>query len=195
MFKDIKKLKQDIIFEETLRGSNLRFFTTWGLFSPEHIDEGTRMLVEEVDIMSAEKVLDLGCGYGPIGLAIAKEYPQSSVHMIDKDFVAVEYAKKNADANNINNCQIYLSNAFDQVPVGLKFDIIVSNLPAKINKEFFWIMINDSKEHLKRGGKLYVVTISGLKEFIKRNFNEFFGNYKKIRQGKTYSIYMAQKVD
>ncbi len=129
---------------------------------------------------------------GVIGLAAAKMSPEGNVHMIDKDFVAVEYSKKNAELNRIKNVQVYLSNAFDQVP-DIEFDNVISNIPAKVNKEFFWIMINDAKKHLKPGGKIYIVTLSGLKDFIKRNLNDFFGNYKKLAQGKTYAAYQAVK--
>lgn len=188
----LEKLKKDICFKKYLRGYEFEFCTTWGLFSPEKIDEGTEFLINHLEIKPGDLSLDLGCGYGAIGLAAAKLSPQGKVHLVDKDYVAVEYSKKNARLNNINNCEIYLSNAFDCVPA-VKFDNIISNLPAKVSKELFWIMFLEAKEHLKKGGKFYVVTISGLKEFIKRNFKEIFGNYEKLGQSKTYTTALAVK--
>ena len=135
-------------------------------------------------------ILDIGCGYGPIGLTLAKLAPQGNVHLIDKDFVAVEYTKKNAQANHINNYEAYLSNGFSAVPT-MQFDCIVSNLPAKVGKELMQILIYEAKEHLKPNGKLYVVTISGLREFIKRTFKECFGNYEKAAQNGTYTVSLA----
>lgn len=193
MHQKIVGLKKDIRFEAKLRNIPLTFCSTWGLFSPERIDEGTALLLNEIEARRDDVSLDLGCGYGPIGLTLAKLSPQGSVHLIDKDFVAIEYAKKNAAANHITNCKIYLSNGFSHIPSELRFNTIASNLPAKSSKELYWVLFNNAKQYLKPGGRFYVVTISGLKEFIKRNFQETFGNYKKLKQGKTYTVAMAVK--
>jgi 16S rRNA G1207 methylase RsmC len=190
--KDIHNLRKDIIFEAKLKGHNFVFHSTWGLFSPKEIDKGSLMLINQVDIKPTDFTLEMGCGYGPIGLAIAKISPQGKVHMIDKDFVAVDFAKKNAQLNGIQNCDIYLSNAFGNVPA-IEFDNIVSNLPAKVGKELLFLILNDAKDHLKKGGKFYVVVIAGLKDYIKRNFKEVFGNYEKLKQGKTYMVAVAIK--
>jgi 16S rRNA (guanine1207-N2)-methyltransferase len=191
--KNPQTLKQDIVFPANLRGHNLDFHSTWGLFSPTEIDEGSRMLIEEIDVKPADDTLEIGCGYGPIGLTIAKLSPQGRVHLLDKDFVAIDYTRKNAEINGIKNCDIYLSNAFSAVPEDQKFDNIVSNLPAKVGKELLYIILTDAKSHLKPGGKIVVVVISGLKEYIKRNFQEVFGNYEKLKQGKTYLVAQATK--
>lgn len=170
----------------------MTFYSTWGLFSPKEIDEGSALLIKNVDVGESDQILDIGCGYGSIGLTLAKLAPHGKIHLIDKDFVAIDYTKKNAHINHIDNCEIYLSNGFSHVP-DIQFDTIVSNLPAKVGKEFFWILLENSKKHLKPGGKIYVVTISGLRKFIKRNFIEFFGNYEKIDHNKTYTVAMASK--
>lgn len=201
--KEIKKLKEDIVFQAALRDIPLTFHSTWGLFSPKEIDEGTELLIKHLNLDQSKadnplaetqslKILDLGCGYGAIGLTLAKLAPKGKIHMVDSNVVAVSYARKNAGINKCNHCHIYLSNGFQHVEA-YDFDIIVSNLPAKIGKELFWIMLHDAKKHLKPGGTFYVVTISGLKEFIKRNFTEVFGNYEKLGQNKTYTVAMAVK--
>jgi len=136
----IEELKKDLVIKATLRGRDFTFHTTWGLFSPEKIDEGTSMLIESVELGEAKMLLDLGCGYGAIGIVLANEKPDLKVDMIDKDFVAVEYANKNAKLNGVQNTKAYLSNGFDQIPKEQKFDLIISNLPAKISKEYFWIL-------------------------------------------------------
>ncbi|MFC1617691.1 class I SAM-dependent methyltransferase [Patescibacteria group bacterium] len=190
--KNTDNLRRDIAFKTKLREHDFVFHSTWGLFSPAEIDAGSKMLIDQVEIKPADNTLDIGCGYGPIGLAIAKLSPEGQVHLIDKDFVAIDYAKKNAKLNNIDNTKIYLSNGFDSVPE-IKFDTIVSNIPAKVGNEMMYLMITDAKKHLKKNGKLYVVVISGLKDYIKRNFREVFGNYKKIQQGKKYTVAVAIK--
>ena len=187
------QLKQDLIFGATLAGVPLTFHTTWGLFSPKQIDEGTGLLIDQLEIAPTTRALDLGCGYGPLGLTIAKLAPQGSVDLVDKDFIAVDYANKNAQINHLTNATAYLSNGFDQVPPGRTYDVIVSNLPAKIGGELLSIFLHDAHAHLNPGGKLYVVTISGLKDYMKRNLTEVFGNYDKLKQSKTYTAALAVK--
>jgi 16S rRNA (guanine1207-N2)-methyltransferase len=92
------------------------------------------------------------------------------------------------------NAGAYLSNGFDQV-VTEQFGLIVSNLPAKVSGELYEIWFNDAKKRLAPGGKLVVVTISGLREYIKRQFTETFGNYEKLAQNKTYTVSAASKMD
>ena len=186
-------LSRNIEFCEVLRDGPLTFHTTWGLFNPKRIDDGSRLLIDCIEAPDNAACLDIGCGYGPIGLALARQCPQGTVHMVDKDFVAVEYAQKNAQINGLANCEIYLSNGLSTVPKGLKFDRIASNLPAKVGNELLSIILHDACEHLVSGGRLYVVTIAGLKKYVKRTFREIFGNYKKIKQRGTYLVSMAER--
>lgn len=186
----LDELKQDLEFKTKLLGQDLTFKTTWGLFSPEHIDEGTVALLNSIE-GNFSSILDIGCGYGPIGIALAKKYG-AKVHMIDKDFVAVEYANKNAKLNNVK-AEVYLSNGLSHVPKDARFDLIISNLPAKVSKEFFWILFAEAKEHLNEGGKFVVVTIAGLEVFIKKNFEALFGDYKLLRTEKGYFVAEAKK--
>src|SRR6476619_6286351 len=106
----IPELKQNIVFSAKLAGHDLIFHSTWGLFSPKAIDEGTQLLVDYLKIAPGAVCLDLGCGYGPLGLTLAKMAPQGQVHLVDKDFVAVEFAQKNTGLNHLTNAKAYLSN-------------------------------------------------------------------------------------
>jgi len=126
-------------------------------------------------------------------LVMAKLAPNGKVYMVDKDFVAVEYAKKNAEVNHLANCKALLSNAFSKIPDDLQFDVIASNLPANVGKEMLYIILSDAKKHLKKDGKLFVVTIAGLRQFIKRNFKEIFGNYDKVKQGREHAVHLGIK--
>jgi 16S rRNA (guanine1207-N2)-methyltransferase len=189
----IPELKADIIFKTTLRGQDLVFHSTWGLFSPKQIDEGTHLLLQYIEIAQDAAVLDLGCGYGPLGLTLAKLAPQGQIYLVDKDFVAVQFSEKNAQLNHLTNTTAYLSNGFDQVPKDQKFDLIVSNVPAKIGTELLAILLHDAYAHLGLGGRLYIVTISGLKDYMKRHLTEVFGNYDKLKQSKTYTAAVAVK--
>ena len=189
----LARWREDIRFSDTLLGQNLQFTTTWGIFSPEAIDAGTHMLLEYLEIPVDADCLDIGCGYGPLGMAMARLAPQGQTLMVDKDFMAVEYANRNCALNRISNAKAQLSNGLQHIDPTLKFDLIVSNLPAKASKEQHYLFLFDSLSRLKPGGRFYVVTINGLREFMGRTLKEVFGNYDKLKQGKVYTVAMAEK--
>jgi len=138
--------------------------------------------------------MQIGCGYGPLGLALAHLAPAGITHLIDKDFVAVEYAKLNAKKNRLENTQTYLSNGFSHVSQSARFDVVVSNLPAKAGKELFYLYFHEARLRMNPDAEIYVVTINGLRTFIKRAFGEVFGNYTKLKQGKNYTVSKATKL-
>jgi 16S rRNA G1207 methylase RsmC len=190
----LTKLRKDIVFAAELAGEDLIFHTTWGIFSPKEIDDGTLLLVNLLDIEPEHNCLDLGCGYGPIGLYMARRASKGKTLLVDKDFMAVQYSNANAERNNIHNAEAILSNGFDHIDPALKFDIIASNIPAKVGKEMLSLILHDAKQRLNPGGKLYVVTINGLRQYMKRNLSEIFDNYSKLKQGKTYTVACAKKI-
>ncbi len=182
-----QKIRSDLKIQSEWADFQLDFYTTWGLFSPRAIDDGSKMLLKYLDIKATDDCLDLGCGYGVLGLNMAKAAPEGHTLLVDKDFVAVDYSEKNRLANKIENTSCLLSNGFKQIPKQ-QFDIIVSNIPAKVGKEMLYIYLFDALDYLKPGGSFYIVTITGLRQFFKRGFNEVFGHYEKIKQGKTYTV-------
>ncbi|MBI2380895.1 MAG: methyltransferase [Gammaproteobacteria bacterium] len=185
----IARWRADIQFSDTVCGQRFDFLSTWGLFSPEAVDEGSRLLLEQIadTVKSTDDCLDVGCGVGVLGMTLARWAPEGRSVMVDKDFVAVDYTRKNIERNALKNCEVFLSNGFAQVG-DRKFDLIVSNLPAKVSKEQHYLYLVDAYEHLKPGGRFVVVTITGLREFIARSFKEVFGNYDKLKQGKVYTV-------
>jgi len=187
VLNDLKNYNQKIRQDLSIEYQGLRFYTTWGLFSPRAIDDGSRLLLDYLELKKDDDCLDLGCGYGVLGLCMAKLAPNGHTLMVDKDFVAVDYAEKNRVHNRIDNASCILSNGFEQIP-RQQFDVIVSNIPAKVGKEMLYIYLFDALEFLKPGGSFYIVTITGLRQFFKRGFNEVFGHYEKIKQGKTYTV-------
>lgn len=187
----VEQLRKDLVVNAELAGQALTFHTTWGLFSPRAIDDGTLLMLDHLQVKPDDIALDMGCGYGPLGLSIAQRAPQGQVHLVDKDFLAVEYTQANAERNRLGNAQAYLSNGFSHVPADLKLSLVVSNLPAKVGNEFFQILFHDAHRQMLPEGRIVVVTINGLRDFIKRSFKETFGNYTKVKQGKSYTISMA----
>lgn len=191
--QQLDKLRADIRFTADIGGRALLIHSTWGLFSPREIDEGTRLLLTHIEVNPTDDCLDLGCGYGPIGLALAILAPKGKTLMIDKDFVSVDYSNRNAERNGIDNARAQLSNGFNQVDPSLHFDLVASNIPAKVGKEMLSLFLHDALERLRPGGRLYLVTINGLRQYIKRNLTEVFGNYEKLKQGAHYTVALARK--
>lgn len=190
----LDSLRADIVFQARLRGQELTFHSTWGLFSPREIDEGSRLLLDYVEVGTEDDCLDLGCGYGAIGLTLARLAPDGHTTLVDKDFVAIDYCHKNMALNHIGNAEALLSNGFDAIQER-RFDVVASNIPAKVGNELMTLFFHDAWCQLKPGGRLYVVTINGLREYIKRTFKQRFGNYAKLKQGRNYTVALATKTD
>ena len=191
--KQLDEYRKDIQFKTTLCDQPLTFNSTWGIFSPREVDAGTLLLLKYIKINPDDDCFDLGCGYGPIGLTMAKLAPNGQTLMVDKDFMAIEYSNKNAAQNNIKNAKAMLSNGFQHIDKSLKFDVIASNVPAKVGKEMMSLMLHDAHQAMKPDGRLYLVTVNGLRQYMKRNLKEIFGNYKKVKQGKAYTVHLAYK--
>lgn len=191
--KQLDEYRKDITFSDTLCNTSLNYKSTWGIFSPRELDDGTKLLMKYITINSADNCFDLGCGYGPIGLTMAKLAPNGQTTLVDKDFMAVEYANKNAELNKISNAKAQLSNGFQHIERSKTFNVIASNVPAKVGKEMMSLMLHDAHHHLEKEGRLYLVTVNGLRQYMKRNLKGIFGNYKKVKQGKAYTVHLAQK--
>jgi 16S rRNA G1207 methylase RsmC len=187
---DVERLREDIVFNTVLRGHSFTFHATWGLFSPREVDEGSRLLLDRIELRQDDDCLDLGCGYGAIGLALAREAPRGRSTLVDKDFVAVDYAARNARLNGLKNVEVLLSNGFGAVKKR-DFDLVAANLPANTGKELLYLLLTDARAHLVPGGRLWVVTISGLRRFIARAMDEVFGSYRKVKQGRTHTVACA----
>ena len=187
-----QRYREDLHFNATVCEHPFRFTTTHGLFSPKEVDEGSLLMLDYTPIAAHESSLDVGCGYGVLGMALAKNAPQGFHTLIDKDYVAVEYTKQNLIQNGIKNAEAFLSNGLSEVGER-QFDLVVSNLPAKAGNELFYLYFYDALHHLKPGGRIVVVTINGLRDFVKRSFKEVFGNYDKLKQGARYTISQAIK--
>ncbi len=121
-------LKREL--EERLRGQTFRFISDAGVFSKKGIDYGSKVLIEAMDIPQHAEVLDVGCGYGPIGFAAAKLAASGHVTMLDVNSRAVALAKENAKLNGIQNVTILESDLFAAVQ-GKTFDVVLTNPPIR----------------------------------------------------------------
>ena len=188
---DIARLRENLRFEAPLHGRPMRFETTWGLFSPRGIDDGTKLLLDHFAAEPHHHTFDLGCGYGPIGLALAADAPRGHATLVDRDFLAVEYAARNARLNSLTNVTCRLGHGFAGTPSDVRFDNVVSNLPAKTGGEMLEVLLYDAWRHLNPGGRICVVTVTGLRRFIERHLKRRFGNYDKLKQNPAYTVALA----
>lgn len=190
---DIEALREDIVIEAVLRGRPVTLHSTWGLFSPKEVDEGTRLLIEHLPIRPEDDCLDLGCGYGPVGVAMALEAPRGTTLLVDKDFVAVRYALANARRCGLANVDAQLSNGLADIDPARRFDLVAANLPAKVGRELLTLFVHDAQTRLRPGGRMAVVAISQLRPVIERAFMAAFGNAEKIKQGRRHVVMGAVK--
>jgi 16S rRNA (guanine1207-N2)-methyltransferase len=111
---------------------NLRLTTDRGVFSHTSVDAGTRFLLQEAGVPAGQNLLDLGCGYGPIAITMARRTPDAVVWAVDVNERAVGLCDENAIANGCSNVRAF---AIDDFPATVQFDTIWSNPPIRIGKD------------------------------------------------------------
>ncbi|MBI4140170.1 class I SAM-dependent methyltransferase [Candidatus Woesearchaeota archaeon] len=141
------------IIRTILRGEELTFETNSSVFSPKEIDKATRLLIEYAPVKEGQKILDLGCGYGAVGVSIAKT-AKMEVTMSDVNGRALAMARINSRKNHVNT-KIEKSDGFSRIKE--KFDAILLNPPHSAGRETCTKLITESKEHLNEKGTLSVV--------------------------------------
>ena len=151
--EDPKSRHRERTINAILRGAEFTFETDSGIFSPRDIDKATMLLIEYTPISDGEKVLDLGCGYGPVGISIAKT-TNATVTMSDINGRAIKLSKDNARKNHVD-ATILHSDGYEKITE--LFDTILLNPPHSAGRELCTKLIQESKEHLTQKGKLSVV--------------------------------------
>ncbi len=170
-----------------LRGVSLSLLSPPGLFSARRLDKGTELLLEFLEVPESGKVLDVGCGYGAIGLFIKAFNPKLDVYMVDINPQAVKFAKKNAERNNLE-VTVLLGDAYEPVDqLGIRgFSTIVSNPPLAAGKDVVEKIIRGAPERLEKGGSLQVVLAKG-GEWGEELFKELFRDVERKRK-KGYTL-------
>ena len=180
-------------FDVTLRNHHFIFLTAPGVFSGKKIDKGSLLLIESAVIsFTAQKLLDLGCGYGAVGIALAKSFPKINVVMSDINERAVFLSKKNIKENRIDNAEAKQSDGFEKISDS--FDVILLNPPQTAGKKVCEKLITDSFEHLHSQGTLQIVARhqkggKGLADFMEM----IFGNVQATAKSGGYRVYMSEK--
>lgn len=178
----------------SLREQNLHLRTDAGVFSKSDVDFGSRLLVEEFIIPKIEgPLLDIGCGYGPIGLTLALMFPERIVHMIDVNHRALELSKLNAERNDVKNVKIYESESLLSVEES-NFAAILTNPPIRAGKKTVFSFYEQAYEKLRESGELWVVIQKKQgAPSTEKHLNELFGNVQQVAKSKGYIIFRAIK--
>lgn len=184
--------KKQIEIKENLRGKSFIFQTQAGVFSKWQIDPGSRLLIESMEIKPNDLILDLGCGYGPIGIVAACLAHLGKATLIDANIRAVRLSEQNIKLNKIKNVKALLSDGLEEVK-NQQFNVILCNPPASSGIEIFEEFTQDSYNSLTLAGKLYFVTQARLKEAVQRTFKKYFGNYKVVTRNPKYLVSLAIK--
>ncbi|GGE35667.1 16S rRNA methyltransferase [Streptococcus himalayensis] len=176
--------------EVELLGQRMIFYTDAGVFSKKMIDYGSQVLLNCLDFSSNERLLDVGCGYGPLGLTLAK-VQGLEVTMVDINQRALDLAKRNAAENQVE-ARIFQSNLYEKVEA--EFNHIISNPPIRAGKQVVHQVITGSLEHLHEGGTLtLVIQKKQGAPSAKTKMEETFGNCEVLRKDKGYYILRSEK--
>ncbi|MFS0724485.1 class I SAM-dependent methyltransferase [Paenibacillus sp. 1P07SE] len=179
------------LHESDLRGMRFRFMTDSGVFSKGGVDFGSRLLIETMELAEDARVLDVGCGYGPIGLVAAKLAASGKVTMIDINERAVELAKENARLNGIANCEIVQSDLFEAVSGG-RYDVILTNPPIRAGKETVHRIYEEGAALLVPGGAMWVVIQKKQgAPSTQAKLEQLFSTVEEAAKDKGYRIFKA----
>ena len=176
---DIHELRVDLL------GEKMTFLTDAGVFSKKMVDFGSQLLLKCLEVNQGETVLDVGCGYGPLGLSLVKAYGVQAT-MVDINNRALDLARQNAERNKVE-ATIFQSNIYEQVEG--HFDHVISNPPIRAGKQVVHEIIEKSKDFLGIGGDLTIVIQKKQgAPSAKSKMEDVFGNCEIVKKDKGYYI-------
>ncbi len=174
-----------------LRGRQWEFVTDRGVFARGGVDRGTRLLAEAVRIEPTDHVLDLGCGYGPLGLVAAALAPAGRAVLVDINARAVELARENARRHGLDNVEVLQGDGCAPV-AGCQFDVVVTNPPIRAGRATWRRLVREAWTVLRPGGRFYFVarTAQGART-LAREVAEVFGTVVEREREAGYRVYEA----
>ena len=146
---------EERILEYELNENKFKFISDNGVFSKNHVDFATDFLIKTIYENVEGDVLDVGCGYGVIGITLSKKGNVKSVTMLDVNNRALELTRKNIELNKAKDIKVIESNGFEKITS--VFDTIITNPPIRAGKSVIYKIYEDSKTYLKENGCLYLV--------------------------------------
>ena len=182
------------IIDYQVNGIDLKFTTDAGVFSKLRVDYGSGVLIKKMlDVdFPQNNILDVGTGYGPIGLFAAKFWPKQTVEMIDVNERGLDLAKKNAELNHIDNVAIFSSDVYSNIASEKKYGLILTNPPIRAGKKVVSNILSGAKNYLVTDGVLLVVIQKKQGEPSARKLlTKTFGNCTILKRDKGYYVLQA----
>jgi 16S rRNA (guanine1207-N2)-methyltransferase len=181
------------IIRTTLRGNSFEFLTASSVFSKKRVDIGTRLLIEAMKLPETGAVLDVGCGYGAVGIAAAASNPRLHVVMTDVNARAVRLARKNAQKNKVPNVEVRCGFLYE--PVGdLTFNCVLSNPPVSAGMETVKAILTQAPHVMADKAAFQMVIRSKIgAKTLPLLFNEAFGNCTVLARKSGYRVLIAEK--
>ena len=171
---------------------NFKLITASGIFSVGKIDKGTQILLNNCIIKDFKKILDLGCGYGVVGVSIATSFKNCSVLMSDVNKRAIAISKQNIKLNNLENIKVIQSDCFENI--NEKFDFILLNPPQSAGKDICLKMIEESYNYLNNNGSLQIVVRKNKGgNTIFNKMKEVFNNIGVLAKKSGYWVCISKK--
>jgi len=181
------------LIQTYLRGRFFEFLTSSSVFSKKHIDLGTRLLIESMILPEKGCALDLGCGYGPVGIAAAVFQPNLHVVMVDVNERAVWLTRENAKRNNVDNVEVRRGFLYGPV-ANMRFDTILCNPPVSAGMQIVLPIVTGAYKHLKENGLFQLVVRSkiGGKRLL-GELEKVFGNVRVLARKSGYRVLVSKK--
>lgn len=177
-------------FLAQVQGMQLEFYTAPGVFSKSRVDKGTKLLVTAMQLNQGDKVLDMGCGIGIVGIVAAKRF-NAQVLMVDINERAIDLAKRNVKLNNVA-AEVRKSNVYENISE--TFDTILVNPPLKAGKKVCYAIIEQSIQHLTNRGTLQLVALHNKGgSTLAGRMKAVFGNVQAIAKQSGYRVYLSRK--
>ncbi len=177
------------MIETQIKNISLVFETEPAVFSPNAVDSGTLSMLSLIDFSENDKVLDLGCGYGVVGIYAGKKIGGQNVVMCDISEIAVNLAKRNAELNGVSNIDTRISNGLDNI-IENDFTLILSNPPYHTDFSVAKRFIEIGFKKLQIGGRMVMVTKR--LEWYKNKLSSVFGGVK-VQALNGYYVFIAEK--
>jgi len=190
-FSEKQKSEHEILkITENIRGIEFSFLTDRGVFSRKKVDKGSKLLAKSIEAKKEDTLLDIGCGYGVVGIVLSKFV--KNVYMIDINRRAVTLTKKNVVLNGCTNVSVLKKDFFKLEIRG--FDIIATNPPFRMGKEYVFRIIEKVPEFLKDEGRFYMVvrTKQGSKNYEEK-IAEIFGESETVDRESGYRVLKGVK--
>ncbi|MDO4370923.1 MAG: class I SAM-dependent methyltransferase [Clostridia bacterium] len=173
-------------------GNEITCTTDAGVFSRDGLDMGTRILLEALPALRG-RILDLGCGWGPVGVAVGKKYPDTEIVMSDVNRRAVDLARRNLAANGIKNAAAVCGDGLEAVTGA--FDVILLNPPIRAGKAVIYRLFADSAKQLSENGALYIVIRKQQgAESAAKYLSTLFSRVDRIARDKGYWVFACSGV-